>query len=151
MGTCDYCGKDEAMPYRCKYCGGTFCAAHRLPENHECKGILSGKPTIEITYPNTLPTEEKTTSSPVNSPTKSNNILTVLVVLLCIAGLGISWSYADSLGFETGYSEGYSDGETNGKQVGYTLGYAEGIISGNITGLRGMSTKTNSLNNMSNI
>ncbi len=26
------------MPFRCKYCGGYFCAEHRLPEMHNCKG-----------------------------------------------------------------------------------------------------------------
>jgi Zn-dependent protease len=24
------------MPFRCPYCGGQFCSAHRLPENHAC-------------------------------------------------------------------------------------------------------------------
>jgi len=24
------------MPFRCPYCGNYFCAAHRLPENHNC-------------------------------------------------------------------------------------------------------------------
>ena len=38
MVKCDYCGKDEYMPFRCKYCGGYFCAEHRLPELHECTG-----------------------------------------------------------------------------------------------------------------
>lgn len=27
------------MPYRCRYCGGTFCGDHRLPENHACPGL----------------------------------------------------------------------------------------------------------------
>ncbi len=39
MAKCDVCGKEEYLPYRCKYCGGTFCAEHRLPENHNCPGI----------------------------------------------------------------------------------------------------------------
>jgi Zn-dependent protease len=38
MVRCDYCGKDEYMPFRCKYCGGYFCSEHRLPEMHECRG-----------------------------------------------------------------------------------------------------------------
>ena len=38
MVQCDYCGKDEYMPFRCKYCGGYFCAEHRLPEMHNCTG-----------------------------------------------------------------------------------------------------------------
>lgn len=27
------------MPFRCPYCGGQFCSAHRLPENHACPNI----------------------------------------------------------------------------------------------------------------
>jgi Zn-dependent protease len=38
---CDYCGKDEDLPFTCNYCGGTYCAEHRLPEAHACKGDLS--------------------------------------------------------------------------------------------------------------
>jgi membrane associated rhomboid family serine protease len=39
MSTCDECGKQENMPYHCRHCGGTFCAEHRLPENHSCPGL----------------------------------------------------------------------------------------------------------------
>jgi Zn-dependent protease len=38
MVQCDQCGKDEYMPFRCKYCGGYFCSEHRLPEMHNCEG-----------------------------------------------------------------------------------------------------------------
>ena len=27
------------MPYTCHYCGGSYCAEHRLPENHDCSGL----------------------------------------------------------------------------------------------------------------
>ncbi|MBE8540104.1 rhomboid family intramembrane serine protease [Geoglobus acetivorans] len=36
---CDICGKDELLPYKCSYCGGTFCSDHRLPEKHSCEGL----------------------------------------------------------------------------------------------------------------
>jgi hypothetical protein len=36
MGRCDLCGRDEDLPFRCRYCGGQFCADHRLPPNHRC-------------------------------------------------------------------------------------------------------------------
>ena len=39
MATCDVCGRDENMPYNCRHCGGTYCAEHRLPENHDCAGL----------------------------------------------------------------------------------------------------------------
>ncbi|MCU4925613.1 rhomboid family intramembrane serine protease [Halobacteria archaeon AArc-dxtr1] len=39
MATCDVCGAPESMPYNCRHCGGTHCAEHRLPENHDCSGL----------------------------------------------------------------------------------------------------------------
>ena len=36
---CWICGKQEAMPYRCRYCGKTYCSDHRLPEQHGCTGF----------------------------------------------------------------------------------------------------------------
>ena len=39
MATCDVCGEYENLPYQCNRCGQTFCAEHRLPENHDCPGL----------------------------------------------------------------------------------------------------------------
>ena len=39
MPPCDRCGTISDLPYRCRYCGGTFCGEHRLPENHACPGL----------------------------------------------------------------------------------------------------------------
>lgn len=39
MTKCDVEGCTELiayLPFTCKYCGGTFCKNHRLPENHKC-------------------------------------------------------------------------------------------------------------------
>ncbi|MCL7475029.1 MAG: rhomboid family intramembrane serine protease [ANME-2 cluster archaeon] len=36
---CSVCGKKEMLPYKCKFCGWTYCSQHRLPENHECEGL----------------------------------------------------------------------------------------------------------------
>lgn len=36
---CDVCSAFELLPFKCKYCGGTFCGAHRLPESHNCPGL----------------------------------------------------------------------------------------------------------------
>jgi len=38
-GICSVCGKKEMLPYKCKFCGWTYCSEHRLPENHECPGL----------------------------------------------------------------------------------------------------------------
>ncbi len=39
MAQCDECGRHEQLPYQCRRCGETFCAEHRLPENHGCPGL----------------------------------------------------------------------------------------------------------------
>ena len=37
MTFCEYCGeKIKLLPFKCKYCGGSYCKEHRLPENHKC-------------------------------------------------------------------------------------------------------------------
>jgi Zn-dependent protease len=33
---CDSCDNDEVIPFKCRYCGGSFCSLHRLPPNHNC-------------------------------------------------------------------------------------------------------------------
>ncbi len=33
---CDLCGIKESIPFRCRYCKGTFCSIHRLPPSHNC-------------------------------------------------------------------------------------------------------------------
>lgn len=45
MVKCDYCGKEiQGFPYTCSYCGGTFCAEHHLPENHDCVKLDEATP-----------------------------------------------------------------------------------------------------------
>jgi len=36
---CQKCGQETFLPFQCPYCGGQFCTAHRLPENHACPKI----------------------------------------------------------------------------------------------------------------
>ncbi len=40
---CDYCHFREPMPFTCKFCGGSFCYNHRLPESHNCHGLVKLK------------------------------------------------------------------------------------------------------------
>jgi len=37
---CEHCEVTGNLPYTCSYCGGSFCAAHRLPEKHDCPGLV---------------------------------------------------------------------------------------------------------------
>lgn len=37
MPYCEFCGESAGtLPFKCSYCGGQFCATHRLPESHDC-------------------------------------------------------------------------------------------------------------------
>lgn len=40
---CQACQQDTMMPFRCPFCGGQFCSAHRIPENHKCLGISAAR------------------------------------------------------------------------------------------------------------
>jgi membrane associated rhomboid family serine protease len=46
---CDFCGFREPLPFTCKFCGRTFCYAHRLPEVHNCPGLISYKEKVRET------------------------------------------------------------------------------------------------------
>ncbi|WMW23430.1 rhomboid family intramembrane serine protease [Methanolobus mangrovi] len=36
---CWICGKEENIPFKCRFCGKNFCSRHRLPEQHACVGL----------------------------------------------------------------------------------------------------------------
>ena len=40
---CYYCGFRDPMPFTCKFCGNAYCYNHRLPESHNCPGLLKYK------------------------------------------------------------------------------------------------------------
>jgi membrane associated rhomboid family serine protease len=47
---CEFCGEQIGyLPFTCKFCGGTFCKKHRLPENHECTFELKHVPVTPAT------------------------------------------------------------------------------------------------------
>ncbi len=49
MTYCENCGDQIGyLPFKCKYCGGTFCKKHRLPENHQCSFELKHVPLAPI-------------------------------------------------------------------------------------------------------
>ena len=50
MPFCEHCGDEIGyLPFKCRYCGGTMCNKHRLPENHECTFELKHTPIVPIT------------------------------------------------------------------------------------------------------
>src|SRR5660397_164375 len=46
---CFYCGFKEPMPFTCKFCSGSYCYSHRLPESHNCSGLSAYKERVNET------------------------------------------------------------------------------------------------------
>ncbi|MFX1391081.1 MAG: AN1-type zinc finger domain-containing protein [Promethearchaeota archaeon] len=52
MPVCYQCRIEiQGFPYRCKFCGMTFCSKHRLPENHTCPFDLIRKGNVSLESP----------------------------------------------------------------------------------------------------
>ena len=88
---CNYCGKDEALPFRCQYCHGSFCPEHRLPENHNCpeidRAIAARAQTQGYEYKVTFaPTAPKAKFG--FSPTEIKHLI---IGALLVSGVGMSW------------------------------------------------------------
>lgn len=50
MTYCEFCGEQISyLPFTCKFCRGTFCKKHRLPENHQCTFELKHVPVVPTT------------------------------------------------------------------------------------------------------
>jgi len=43
---CYYCGFRDPLPFTCKFCGNTYCYSHRLPESHDCTGLVLYKKKV---------------------------------------------------------------------------------------------------------
>jgi hypothetical protein len=43
MGKCLYCGKNDYLGKRCRYCGEYVCSDHILPEKHDCEWLKEKK------------------------------------------------------------------------------------------------------------
>lgn len=61
MALCDYpgCERKEALPFKCKYCGKSFCTKHRLPENHACDQLHLSKSPISIRFGTKIAAKEQ--------------------------------------------------------------------------------------------
>jgi Zn-dependent protease len=101
---CDFCGKDEDLPFTCNYCGGTFCAEHRLPESHACKGDLTRK---IVAQPNTTRSWEGSVSG--TSLGRSSNPFMfsqkeVRDIIIAWAALALAFTIATRGGLASGAS-----------------------------------------------
>ncbi len=89
---CDYCSFRDPMPFNCKFCGGSFCYNHRLPESHNCPGLVQLKERVresgKYNFPDRRLTLKKERPSPFRpvykamSVIKSSYSLTILAIVL---------------------------------------------------------------------
>ena len=100
---CDYCKFRDPMPFVCKFCGGTFCYNHRLPESHNCPGLLKLKERARETgkyYPYHKPQivkiKKPSTLHPISrafSVIKTSYSLTILAIALVSFFLDYFFTY----------------------------------------------------------
>lgn len=97
---CQFCGKEEVLPFKCQFCQGLFCAEHRLPENHSCSEIERAKAPREeaSTF------EYKVTYTPTRrltgfrfSPTEIRHLA---ISALLVSGVGLSMLGTNLVGID---------------------------------------------------
>lgn len=104
---CDYCGKDESLPFVCNYCGGAFCPDHRLPEAHQCRGDLTQRRTIAAPPQTTFSwqTSAPTSPYPTSRSAKIFSGIEIRDIIIAWLALGVAFSFAlegGALGFFSG-------------------------------------------------
>jgi len=88
---CQYCGREEALPFKCQYCQGFFCAEHRLPENHACPMAEKARAPREE-----APFEYKVTYTPPRSAKfgfSSTEIRHLTISALLVMSVGLTWIF----------------------------------------------------------
>ncbi|MEM1551169.1 MAG: AN1-type zinc finger domain-containing protein [Candidatus Bathyarchaeia archaeon] len=95
---CQKCGTETFLPFRCPYCGGCFCAEHRLPENHECPKIESARAPAkeeQTQFPQAWkPIEYTITYIPIETRRQiqfsAKEVTHLAVAALLVLGIGLS-------------------------------------------------------------
>jgi Zn-dependent protease len=99
---------EEMLPFRCPYCNGYFCAAHRLPENHECPEIWRATAPREapprVVVETRTPYKYKITFEPRPatrtfwfSPTEIRHLT---ISALLVTAVGLMWFHLEFYGIE---------------------------------------------------
>lgn len=104
---CQKCGEETFLPFQCVYCGGQFCAAHRLPENHDCPKLeFARAPKQEETAGFKAPSDYKYTVT-FGQPQRAKGrvyfspkeLKHLAVAALLVVGIGLSTGlYSDVFG-----------------------------------------------------
>lgn len=104
---CYYCGFRDPLPFTCKFCGNSYCYNHRLPESHNCPGLVEYKkrPINSGIFPRKdlmikrRPDPFLNYLNKIFSAVKSNYALTILSIVIIsfiiqnIVGKHIYYSY----------------------------------------------------------
>jgi len=91
---CQFCGKEESLPFACNYCGGTFCSEHRLPEAHQCTGDLSSRPVIVTQLPSTFSWEGTSGTYAQAKKASIFSRIEVRDIVIAWAALGLAFYFA---------------------------------------------------------
>lgn len=93
---CEFCGREEALPFVCNYCGGAYCADHRLPEAHQCKGDLTQKRTITAPPQTTFSWRQPEVQPSMPSPTGGVfSRIEIRDILIAWLGIGLAFGIAN--------------------------------------------------------
>ncbi|MGB6628459.1 MAG: AN1-type zinc finger domain-containing protein [Nitrososphaeraceae archaeon] len=101
---CHRCGLEESIPFRCNYCGESFCYLHRIPINHSCPFLdkyTQKKDLMMRGNYNTSSSSSVSSASVSNSPlgsllralkikTSKTELLHLSVATLLITAVGLS-------------------------------------------------------------
>jgi Zn-dependent protease len=96
---CEYCGRDEALPFVCNYCGGAFCADHRLPEAHQCKGDLTQRRMIIPPPQTTVSWSDSGFAPPVATRAKGASVFSEIEIrdiVIAWFALGVAFFIAET-------------------------------------------------------
>ena len=95
---CEVCAAEVELPFTCSFCGGAYCAQHRLPESHECPEYrrVRGRrqPEVRVAAPPDIrayaSSAWRSSRSRVGfSPTEVKH---VLVGIILVSAVGLSYS-----------------------------------------------------------
>jgi Zn-dependent protease len=98
---CQKCGQEAFLPFQCPYCGGQFCAAHRLPENHACpkmeiarapkqeRSVVLQKPS-SYEYTSTFEHPRRVKGHVYFSPKELEHLS---IAVLLVIGIGLSFAF----------------------------------------------------------
>ena len=109
---CDFCGKDESLPFVCNYCGGAFCPEHRLPEAHMCKGDLTQKRTIIPPPQTTFSWQTPATTSSYQASRQGSVFSRIEIRDIFVAWFALGFAFGVSLLGGSGVFFGGADAAT---------------------------------------